>query len=246
MPSTDRPSFQLKNVLIMSLVLALPVSGYFIWQFYQAQQVDQVDYVRGLNGYLKRMAPPDKLSDAYVDADGNLVADGPKNPADRINPDELTFFPGISSPPETEADWQAFMAHLAKTTGKKVKFMAMEDPGKIVEKVRDGELHVTSFSTGSVPLAVNLAGFVPVAALAQADGTSNYRMEIIVSANSPIKTPADLKGKKIILTSTGSHSGYKAPLLLLDSEFHLRPGTDYGYVVSGSHGESIKVLLGKE
>jgi phosphonate transport system substrate-binding protein len=43
-------------------------------------------------------------------------------------------------------------------------------------------------------------------------------MEIIVPADSPIKTPADLKGKKVAFTEPTSNSGYKAPLAILKSK----------------------------
>ena len=46
-------------------------------------------------------------------------------------------------------------------------------------------------------------------------------MEIIVPADSPIKTPADLKGKKLAFTAPTSNSGFKAPSVLLEAEFNL-------------------------
>ena len=59
-----------------------------------------------------------------------------------------------------------------------------------------------AFNTGGNPIAVNCAGFVPFAIMAGKDGTFGYEMEIIVPADSSIKTPADLKGKKVAFTVT--------------------------------------------
>jgi phosphonate transport system substrate-binding protein len=242
MSTNCQPCFQVRNIVLPVLILAIPVLGYFGWQYQQAKQHEQPGNESTLTGYLKRITAVDKLSDKFVDTDGDLVADGPKNPADRLDPAELVFCPGLINANETEADWREFMDHLAKVTGKKVKFAAVELPTEVLEQLTIGKIHVTSFSTGSVPTAVNIAGFVPAVALAGADGSSSYAMEIIVPANSTIKAPADLKGKKLAMTTAGSHSGYKAPLIVLDDEFHLRPGTDYQYLVSGSHGASMKMI----
>jgi phosphonate transport system substrate-binding protein len=242
MPASAQPSFQVRNIILPVIVLAVPVLGYFGWQYYQAKQNEQPIDQTTLTGYLKRITVADKLSDKFVDSNGDMVADGPKNQADRIDPDELVFCPGIISEKETEADWQEFTDRLAKVTGKKVRFESVATPSDVLEQLINGKIHVTSFSTGSVPTAVNKAGFVPVVALATADGSSNYVMEIIVPAASTIKGPADLKGKTLAMTTAGSHSGYKAPLIILEDEFHLRPGKDYQFVVSGSHGASIKMI----
>src|SRR6516162_362397 len=73
--------------------------------------------------------------------------------------------------------------------------------------MRSGRLHVAGFNTGSNPIAVNCAGFVPFAIMGTKDGQFGYEMELIVPADSPIKTPADLKGKKVAFTSvfSGKH-----------------------------------------
>ena len=52
-------------------------------------------------------------------------------------------------------------------------------------------------------------------------------MEIIVPADSPIKTPADLKGKKLAFTAPTSNSGFKAPSAMLESEFNLEAKRDF-------------------
>src|SRR3546814_1522316 len=59
--------------------------------------------------------------------------------------------------------------------------------------MRSGRLHVAGFNTGSNPIAVQCAGFVPFAMMAAADGSFGYEMEIIVQADGPIQSVADLK-----------------------------------------------------
>jgi phosphonate transport system substrate-binding protein len=115
-----------------------------------------------------------------------------------------------------------------------------------IEALQQGRLHVTGFNTGNVPAAVNLAGFVPMVAMAGADGSSSYEMEIIVPADSPIKSPADLKGHTMTFTDLGSNSGFKAPLVLLRNKFQLVPGVDYDVNVSYGHEKSIDGIAKKK
>ena len=101
-------------------------------------------------------------------------------------------------------------------------------------------------STGPTPIAVNCAGYVPFAIMGTKDGTFGYEMEIIVPADSPIKSPADLKGKKLAFTAPTSNSGFKAPSVLLESEFKLVAKRDYEPVFSGKHDNSVLGVANKD
>ncbi len=88
--------------------------------------------------------------------------------------------------------------------------------------MRSGRLHIAGVSAGPTPIAVNCAGYVPFAIMGTNEGTASAtRWKLIVPADSAIKTPADLKGKKLAFTSPSSNSGFKAPSVLLESEFKL-------------------------
>ena len=73
-----------------------------------------------------------------------------------------------------------------------------------------------------------------------------YQMEIIVPADSPIKTPADLKGKKIAFTEPTSNSGYKAPSAILKADFNLEVDRDFTAVFSGKHDNSVIGIANKD
>src|SRR5262249_31679408 len=129
------------------------------------------------------------------------------------------------------------------STGKKISYRAdLETLDAQLAALRDGTLHITAFSTGEVRLAVNSAGFMPLASPADADGKYSYEMEILVHAASGSRSPADLKGKTVAFTAMSSNSGAKAPLAILKNEFQLRPGRDYTHVMTGSHRRSIQDL----
>jgi phosphonate transport system substrate-binding protein len=77
-------------------------------------------------------------------------------------------------------------------------------------------------------------------------GQFGYEMEIIVPADSPIKTPADLKGRKLAFTSPTSNSGYKAPSAILKADFGLEAERDFTPVFSGKHDNSVIGVANKD
>jgi len=125
-------------------------------------------------------------------------------------------------------------------------FFPVQSNAAQIEAMRSGRLHIAGVSTGPTPIAVNCAGYVPFAIMGTQGGTFGYEMEIIVPADSPIKTPADLKGKKLAFTSPTSNSGFKAPSVLLESEFKPVAKRDYEPVFSGKHDNSVLGVANKD
>src|SRR4029078_6420427 len=68
----------------------------------------------------------------------------------------------------------------------------------------------------------------------------------MVPADSAIKAPADLKGKKVAFTSPTSNSGFKAPSAILASEFNLVADRDFTPVFSGKHDNSVIGVANKD
>lgn len=188
-----------------------------------------------------------RLGEQFVDANEDLVADCPADATQLLNPEKLVFsYIAVEEAAEYKEVWQPFVEHLSKVTGKPVEYALWTSTNEQLKALRDGALHITGFNTGSVPLAVNQAGFVPVCKLPSADGTGSYHMELIVPADSLINSPSDLVSHELTLTNARSNSGYKAALVLLWSDFELKPGRDFDIRVSGDHRYSIVgVALGK-
>jgi phosphonate transport system substrate-binding protein len=135
---------------------------------------------------------------------------------------------------------------MSELTGKKVVFFPVQSNAAQLEAMRSGRLHVAGFNTGSNPIAVSCAGFVPFAMMAAKDGSFGYEMEIIVPADSPIQSPADIKGKSMAFTSPTSNSGFKAPSALLKSEFGIVAEKDFKPAFSGKHDNSILGVANKD
>jgi phosphonate transport system substrate-binding protein len=191
--------------------------------------------------------PRGELDKAYCDRDGDLTADPPTDPKQFVNPSTLIFsYTPVEDPAVYTKVWDGFVKHLEQVTGKKVVFFPVQSNAAEIEAMRSGRLHIAGFNTGSNPIAVNCAGFVPFAIMAGKDGVFGYEMEIIVPADSTIKSPADIRGKKIAFTAPTSNSGFKAPSALLRSEFNLEAKRDYEPVFSGKHDNSVLGVANKD
>lgn len=187
------------------------------------------------------------LDARFTDADGDLVADTPTDPKDWIDPSTLIFaYTPVEDPAVYAKVWEEFIDHLADTTGKRVQFFPVQSNAAQLEAMRAGRLHVAGFNTGSNPLAVNCAGFVPFAMMASGDDRYGYEMEIITYPGSGIEKVEDIKGKQLAFTSETSNSGYKAPSALLKQEFNMEAGRDFDPVFSGKHDNSILGVANKD
>ncbi len=184
--------------------------------------------------------PRGTLDSLYCDRDGDLVADLPLDTSRWVDPDTLIFaYTPVEDPAVYAKVWDGFIDHMSKTTGKKVMFFPVQSNAAQIEAMRSGRLHVAGFNTGSNPLAVSCAGFVPFSMMASSDGSYGYEMEIIVPASSAIDNPAKIKGRTLALTSPTSNSGNKAPSALLKSEFGLVKDQDFKTTFSGKHDNSV-------
>ncbi len=191
--------------------------------------------------------PRGDLDKAYCDRNGDLVADLPADPKQIVNPSALIFaYTPTEDPAVYQKAWDPFIKHMEKVTGKRVVFFPVQSNAAQYEAMRSGRLHVAGVNAGGNATAVNCAGFVPFTMMASKDGSFGYEMEIIVPADSPIKAPADLKGKKIAFTDATSNSGFKAPSAILKADFNLENKRDYEPVFSGKHDNSILGVVNKD
>jgi phosphonate transport system substrate-binding protein len=192
-------------------------------------------------------APSQALDQRFTDADGDMVADAPKDPKQWVDPPVLIFsYTPVEDPAVYAKVWDGFVKHLEKVTGKKVQFFPVQSNAAQLEAMRAGRLHVSGFNTGSNLLAVNCAGFVPFAMMASLDNAYGYEMEIITYPGSGVTKVEDIKGKKMAFTAQTSNSGFKAPSALLKQKFGLEAGKDYEPVFSGKHDNSIVGVANKD
>ncbi len=186
------------------------------------------------------------LDARYCDDNGDLIADQPKDPKAWQDPATLVFsYTPVEDPAVYENVFDDFMQHLAKVTGKRVRWYPAESYAAQVEALRSGRLHIAGVATGPTPYAVNLAGFEPVASMQRANGSIGYTLQLITFKDSPIKSVADLKGKRVAHVSPSSNSGDAAPRALFSS-MGVVPGKDYEVLFSGKHDNSIMGVVNKD
>ena len=187
------------------------------------------------------------LDSRYSDADGDMIADIPSDPAKQVDPDTLIFaYTPVEDPAVYAAAWSDFLAHLEAETGKKVQFFPVQSNAAQIEAMRAGRLHIAGFNTGSNPLAVACAGFRPFTIMASEDGSFGYEMEIITYPGSGIEKVEDIEGKQLAFTSETSNSGFKAPSAILKADYGMIAGEDFEPVFSGKHDNSILGVANKD
>ena len=192
-------------------------------------------------------APAQALDTRYTDANSDMVADAPTDPKLFVDPATLIFaYTPVEDPEVYRKVWDDFLAHLSKTTGKKVLFFPVQSNAAQIEAMRAGRLHVAGFNTGSNPLAVNCAGFVPFAMMASKNDEFGYEMEIIVQAGGPIQKIEDLRGRTVAFTDPNSNSGFKAPSALLRAQYGLEAERDFKPAFSGKHDNSVIGVANKD
>ena len=143
--------------------------------------------------------PRGDLDKAYCDRDGDLVADTPTDPKQLVNPSTLIF---AYTPVEDPAVYQSLgRLHQARGKGHRQKGRVL--PGPVERSARSkrcapGRLHIAGFNTGGNPHRGQLRGLRAV----RDDGRQGRQLSATRWKSScrptvPIKTPADLKGKKL-------------------------------------------------
>ena len=183
------------------------------------------------------------LDSLYCDADRDLTADPPKNPAKLKNPPALLL---SYSPQEDTATyeqlWAPYVDHMAQCSGRRVRFFQVHSSAAAIEAFRSGRIQFSMLATGDTPFAVRVAGAVPYAGIGGNDGLLRYHVVVLVKNESPYRKLADLIGKRVAHTAASSHSGNMAPRALFPAE-GLIPDKDYKVIYSGKHDNSITGVL---
>jgi phosphonate transport system substrate-binding protein len=187
-----------------------------------------------------------RLDSRFKDVDGNLVADSPADEAEWLDPPTLAFSYLATNQDRYAEIWGDVLKFVSERCGRPVEFRPQNSPDDQLAGILNGELHIVGINSGSVPVAVNECGFVPLCSFGADGKLATYNMKIIVRKDSPLQKVDDLRGHRLGLTHPTSNSGWKAPLLLLMREYDLTPIVDYDIASTGGHSESIKAIAAGE
>ena len=243
MPNNQRTNPLLLIGLPVALVLLLAFAYYQVTVSEPKKQSAQMtqNFAMLLTGLAKPVT--NSLDPRYTDANGDLIADAPTDATKVIDPQVIRFcYIATEDPERYQVAFQPLMSSLSKAIGRPIEYAVYTSPEEQLRAVRDGQLHITGLNTGAVPLAVNQAGFVPVAALANDTGSPFYETQILTPVASSIRSAADIKGRSLVLTDPSSNSGFKAPLVHLSKNLNLLPERDYLVRYSGGQDQSVEFI----
>ena len=87
------------------------------------------------------------LDQMYCDANKDLVADTPTDPAKLKTPSTLVFtYTPVEDPAVYEDIFKPFTKHLSECTGKRVVFYQVQSNAAEIEAMRSGRLHAVSYT----------------------------------------------------------------------------------------------------
>jgi phosphonate transport system substrate-binding protein len=142
-------------------------------------------------------------------------------------------------------DFACLKERVARALEVPVELRPSRDYGGVTEGLLSGELQAAGLGAAGYaaiflqdPQAIE-----PIAALQQEDGTVGYRSVLLVRADSPYQTLADLRGRSLVFTERLSTSGFLIPYYELTKQGY-EPQRFFGRLgFSGSHFQAVAAVL---
>ncbi len=155
--------------------------------------------------------------------------------ADRNNPDKLR----VALLPDENASTliqnaQPLKAYLERILRKDVEIVVTTDYSSMIEAMRFGRIEVGYFGPLSYVLAKSKAPEIEPFAVGVERGQPNYKSILIATAEGPVKTLADVKGRPFAFGDQASTSSHLAPRSIL-AKAGLIAEKDYKAVHLGQH-----------
>lgn len=150
---------------------------------------------------------------------------------------------------ENEADrvtrYKPVRAYLENKLGVKIVWRTATDYAGIIEGVRAGKVQIARFGPASYAKCwmVTNGAVEPLVGDLDKDGSFGYYSAVVVKADSPYKTIADLKGKKLAFADPNSTSGFQAPSFFLGEQGYSADGFFGATGFSGSHENSVMAVM---
>jgi len=180
------------------------------------------------------------LLDIYRDNNQDLLADAPSGNEKVLDPPVLIVsFIQFEGRFISASSLINFKAHLENCIERKVIFTQSINNKSNIFALRNGRIHISEFSAGTLIEAVQQGGAIPFATSGVDMTSSENKLTVIVRSDSQYYTLSDLKNKRVAHTDENSLSGHLAAFYLLPSE-GLTPEIDYNIIFSGRHVNSIR------
>lgn len=151
---------------------------------------------------------------------------------------------GSEDNPTLAKRWDAYGKLVRQATGLPVKFYESADYNGVIQALVSGQVDVATVPGGSYANLNAQVGDLaaPLLAVREAEGALGYYSALIVRADSPYRTLADLKGKSLGYVDLNSSSGYLFPRAKL-REQGVDPDTFFGKTsFAGGHTQAVMAL----
>lgn len=130
---------------------------------------------------------------------------------------------------------QPLKAYLEKTLGKDIDLVVTTDYSSMIEAMRFGRIEIAYFGPFSYVLAKSKAPNIEPFAVGIEKGSPTYNSILIATADGPVKTVEDVRGKPFGFGDQASTSSHLAPRAHLLKKYKLEGNKDYKVVHLGTH-----------
>jgi phosphonate transport system substrate-binding protein len=151
---------------------------------------------------------------------------------------------GSEEDPIMAKRWNVYRDYLSKATGLPVKLFESSDYNGTIQALSSGQVDMAQIAGGGYANADAQVGklVAPILTVRQAEGDMGYYSALIVKANSPVKSLADMKGRSLGYVDFNSTSGYLFPRAKM-REQGIEPDTFFGKTsFAGGHTQSVMAL----
>jgi phosphonate transport system substrate-binding protein len=130
---------------------------------------------------------------------------------------------------------QPLKAYLEKALGKDIELVVTTDYSSMIEAMRFGRIEIAYFGPFSYVLAKSKAPNIEPFAVGVERGSPTYNSILIATADGPVKTVEDIRGKPFGFGDQASTSSHLAPRAHLLKKYKLEGNKDYKIVHLGTH-----------
>lgn len=151
---------------------------------------------------------------------------------------------GSEDDPAMARRWSVYKEYLGKATGLPVKLYESSDYNGTIQALSSGQVDMATIAGGGYANVDAQVGklVAPILTVRQAEGDMGYYSALLVKAESPVKSLADMKGRSLGYVDFNSTSGYLFPRYQMRKE-GVEPDTFFGKTTfAGGHTQAVMAL----
>lgn len=130
---------------------------------------------------------------------------------------------------------QPLKEYLERTLDRSIEITVTTDYSSMIEAMRFGRIEVAYFGPFSYVLAKSRAPNIEAFAVGVENGNPSYHSVLIATADGPVESPSDVRGKPFAYGDQASTSAHLVPRAHLQNHYQLNGEGDYRPVHVGTH-----------